>query len=174
MNKLTNRRPVYCVILCLLLAFTTAVAVENKTVIGPTNPDLQEGANALLSGDVEEGIRLTLIGLKMETGTRDRQTGMSNLCAGYTILNKLEEALRYCNLVLEENDEHWRALNNRAIIYVKQRRFAEAEKDIDKGQELAPRSRTLKLVRAMLLDATNPVSPNIIIDDRRSPPDDDE
>ncbi|MDH3545889.1 MAG: tetratricopeptide repeat protein [Gammaproteobacteria bacterium] len=174
MKKLTNRRPIYCGILCLLLAFTTAVAIENKTVIGPTNPDLQEGANALLSGDIEEGIRLTLIGLKMETGTRDRQTAMSNLCAGYTILNKLEEALRYCNLVLEENDEHWRALNNRAIIYVKQRRFAEAEKDIDKGQELAPNSRTLKLVRAMLLDATNPVSPNIIIDDRRSPPDNDE
>jgi len=169
MNITPIKQFLYCAVLCLSLACEFAVAAENKTVIGPSNPDLAEGANRLLAGDIEEGVRLTLIGLKMETGTRDRQTAMSNLCAGYTILGTLDEALKYCNLVLEENEEHWRALNNRAIIFVKQRRFAEAERDIDKGQELAPNSRTLKLVRAMLLDATNPVSPNIIIDDRRDP-----
>ena len=42
-----------------------------------------------------------------------------------------------------------------------------AERDLEKGEAISPNSRTLKAVRRMLLDATNPVSPIIIIDDRR-------
>ena len=62
--------------------------------------------------------------------------------------------------------------NNRALVYLKLERFEEAEADIVRGQELAPSARTLKVVKGMLLDETNPVSPNIVIDDRREPTDD--
>ncbi len=36
------------------------------------------------------------------------------------------------------------------------------------GQEINPNARTLKVVKGMFLDATHPVSPNIIIDDRKT------
>ena len=52
------------------------------------------------------------------------------------------------------------------------RRFDEAEADLQSGEALAPNSRTLRAVRAMLLDAIEPVAPNIVIDDRRQPAED--
>ena len=85
------------------------------------------------------------------------------------MLGQLDTALAYCNEVLGENDQYWRAYSNRALIYVKLERFADAEKDLDKGEAISPNARTLKAVRRMLLDKTDPVSPTIIIDDRRNP-----
>ena len=46
-------------------------------------------------------------------------------------------------------------------------RFDDAKQDLEKGEAISRSSRTLKAVRRMLLDATNPVSPTIVIDDRR-------
>ncbi len=151
--------------LCLLAA--SGLAQSNKTVIGPSNLNLHDGANALKAGDVEEGIRLTIVGLQQARNARERQAAKSNLCAGYVMLDQLDTALAYCNEVLVENDGHWRAYSNRALIYVKLGRLEDAERDLEKGEAISPSSRTLKAVRRMLLDATNPVSPTIIIDDRR-------
>lgn len=153
----------------LLLQVVDAPGQNARTVIGPTNPELKEGADALLAGDTKEGVRLTLLGLKHAHGSRDRQTGWSNLCAGYMLLEDLDAALDYCNRVLAENDRHWRAYNNRALVYIKLARYEEAEQDLQKGEALAPQSRSLKAVRSMLRDAIEPVAPNIIIDDRRQP-----
>ena len=69
------------------------LAQTNKTVIGSSNPPLKNGADALRAGDAEEGIRLTLIGLRQSISSRERQTAKSNLCAGYIILEQLETAL---------------------------------------------------------------------------------
>ncbi len=157
-----------CIVGFLCLLVTSALAQSNKTVIGPSNLNLHDGANALKAGDVEEGIRLTIIGLQQSVNARNRQAGKSNLCAGYLMLGQLDTALGYCNEVLDENDEHWRAYSNRALIYVKLERFAEAEQDLKKGEAISPNAKTLKAVRRMLLDETDPVSPIIVIDDRRS------
>jgi hypothetical protein len=103
MNKLpTERILIFAVVVCLCLSFTALVAQESKTVIGPTNIELHDGANALLAGDAEEGVRLTLLGLQHESTPRDRRTAMSNLCAGYIMLEQLDMALSYCNQVLEK------------------------------------------------------------------------
>ncbi len=177
MMKKTSGQRLLCVFMAALLCLSGAdvMAQSNKTVIGPTNPALQEGADALLAGDAEEGVRLTLMGLRYANSSRNRQIGMSNLCAGYLLLNQLDTALSYCDQVLEKNDQYWRAYSNRALIYVKQKRYEEAEQDLQKGEAISPKSRTLKAVRMMLLDQTNPVAPAIVIDDRRSPmPDVDE
>ena len=158
-----------CIVGCLCFFAAGVLAQSNKTVIGPSNPNLTYGADALLVGDADEGVRLTLMGLKFAMGARERQTAKSNLCAGYFMLREYDTALAYCNEVLGENDGHWRAYSNRALIYVKLGRFEEANQDLEKGEAIRPSSRTLKAVRRMLLDATNPVSPTIVIDDRRNP-----
>ena len=157
--------------LCLICL--SAVAQQNTTILGPRNPDLSAGANALLAGDAEEGVRLTLIGLKYETSSRDRTTGLSNLCAGYIMLGQLEEGLKYCDQVLDQDDQYWRAYSNRALAYIKLDRLEEAEQDLRQAEAIAPKSRNVRTVRSMLLDKTDPVAPEIVIDDRRNPVDDD-
>ena len=138
-----------------------------KTVIGPGNADLADGAAALQVGNAEDGVRLTERGLKSATSRRDRVAGYSNLCAGLAMLERFDEALQACNRALELDDDHWRGYSNRALVYLKQERYAEAERDISMGERLNPNARTLKTLRAMYRDAVDPVSPSIIIDDRR-------
>lgn len=153
----------------LLLAGLPAAATEEaKTVIGPSNVDLHDGANALMAGNGEEGVRLTLRGLELAKGAREEKIGHSNLCAGYVLINQPEKALPHCNWVLERDDRHWRTYNNRALVYMRLERLEEAEEDIRKGQELHPKSRNLKIVKGMYLDKTKPVKTKIEVDDRRS------
>ena len=149
------------------------IEADSRTVIGPRNIALADGAQALLAGDAEKGVQLTLRGLAIAQGQRERQAALSNLCAGYLMLGQIDEALAYCDRALADNDRNWRAYSNRALVYIELKRFDEAEADVDRGQELAPNSKYLKIVRGMLLDETNPVSPNIVIDDRRDPDEDD-
>ena len=150
-------------------AIPGTIVGEGEVAIGPTkNAKLQDGAGALSVGDAEEGIELTIAGLKEARSTLERRTALSNLCAGYLMLEELDQALRYCNEALEINDQNWRVYNNRALIYVLQRRFDEAESDLAKCDELHPRSRSTKIVRQLLLHAKHPVAPVITIDDRRS------
>jgi tetratricopeptide (TPR) repeat protein len=159
-------KPASITVLLLLIA-QSVFAQEGRTILGPSNVPLQDGANALRAGDAEEGIKLTLIGLTQAKNSRERITANSNLCAGYALLGRYEVGLKYCNEALSENDQHWRSRSNRALIYVKLRRFAEADEDLKVGEELAPNSTTLRAVRKMYLDATNPVAPSVVIDDRR-------
>ena len=138
-----------------------------KTVVGPGNADLADGAAALRVGDAEHGVRLTERGLMSATSRRERVAGFSNLCAGLAMLDRLDEALEACNRALEIDDGHWRSYSNRALVYLKQERYPEAERDISAGEALNPNARTLKTLRAMYRDAVDPVAPSIIIDDRR-------
>jgi len=174
MNKAATRWLTCPVVACLCLSAAVVEGQDNKTVLGPTNPDLYYGAEALLAGDGEEGVRLTLLGVKRATNSRDRITGMSNLCAGYIMLEQYEIGLSYCDQVLAENEQHWRSYSNRALAYLKLGRFEETEADLQNAEAIAPNARTVKVVRSMLLDATNPVAPLIVIDDRRQAADDDE
>jgi tetratricopeptide (TPR) repeat protein len=157
------------VVVSPVLVARLADGQQAKTVIGPYNAELSAGAEALLAGDAERGIRLTLEGLQRETRSYDRRTGLSNLCAGYILLDDLETALDYCSRVLEETDRHWRAYSNRALIFVKLGRYADAEADLERAEAIAPKARPVRSVRSMLQDATDPVAPIVIIDDRREP-----
>lgn len=141
----------------------------NSTVrVGQTNPDISNGAQALLDGDAERGVRLTLKGLKLALGVREHEAALSNLCAGYILLVQYQEALRYCDMLLERNDQNWRAYNNRAVIYIKTNRYAMAEKDLLRGEALRPGAHTLKVARSMYMDAVSPVTPEIEVDDRQT------
>jgi Flp pilus assembly protein TadD len=135
--------------------------------LGPHNRDLYEGAELLREGEAEEGLERTLRGLGYATSTRDKVAGMSNACAAYVMLDRYEEAVSWCDQALELRSENWRALINRSHAYVRLGRFEKAEADLEAAEELAPGARSVKLVRAMYLDATDPVAPQVIIDDRR-------
>jgi tetratricopeptide (TPR) repeat protein len=137
-----------------------------KTVIGVRNMPLKSGAEALLAGRYEEGVRLTHIGLKQAFGVREEEAALSNLCAGYLQLGKYDTALQYCEILLARNSEHWRAYNNRALIYMKTEQWDKAEADLIKGEELNAGAYTMKVARAMYMDAVHPVTPEIEIDDR--------
>lgn len=169
-NPVSGRVALLLATLFLYASSSTAggQAGAGDVVVGPTkNAKLQDGAGALNAGNAEDGIELTLAGLRQARTPLERRTGLSNLCAGYLMLEELDQALQYCNDALELNEENWRVYNNRALIYVLQRRFDDAEADLAKCEELHPRSSTTKVVRQMLLHAKNPVEPVITVDDRR-------
>lgn len=152
----------------LLASHPAAPSEESKTVLGPENIYLYDGANALTAGNGEEGVRLTLLGLQFSKNNREEKIAHSNLCAGFLLINKPESALEHCNWVIERDEGHWRTYNNRALVYMRLERFAEAEEDIRKGQALRPHSRKLKIVKGMYLDETQPVTPRIEVDERRT------
>lgn len=139
-----------------------------KTVIGPSNPDLSEGAKALLAGNAELGVRKTLAGLEVAVGPRQHEAALSNLCAGYILLAQYQAALGYCDLLLARNDDNWRAYNNRAVVYIKLGQYGKAEKDLARGEALRPGAHTLKVARAMYMDAVHPVAPEVAVDDRQN------
>jgi tetratricopeptide (TPR) repeat protein len=160
--------------LLLLLSWSQLAAQEeSRTVIGPRNIYLADGADALLAGDGEDGVRLTLQGLGYAQGDYERKVAHSNLCAGYAMINKPGAALEHCNWVLNRFPDYWRTYNNRAVVLMQLGRFEESAADIERGEELRPNSKNLKLAKAMLLDYTDPVLPSVEIDERRNAADDD-
>jgi tetratricopeptide (TPR) repeat protein len=142
---------------------------SHKKVIGPRNPFLSAGADALVNGDAERGVELTEKGLEIAQGSFELKAAWSNLCAGYLLVGKPEQALDACNRVIEEDPGFWRAYNNRALVYLELGEYELAEADVQHGQELRPKSRNLELTRARLLDATDPVVPTVEVDERRNP-----
>jgi len=157
----------------LLTGPPLAAQEESRTVIGPRNVYLADGAEALLAGDGEQGVRLTLRALELAHGLRETKVAHANLCAGYAMLDEPLTALEHCNWVLERDPNYWRAYNNRAIVYLNLERYEESEADIERGQALRPGSDKLKTVKGMLLDETDPVTETIEIDERRNAMDDD-
>jgi tetratricopeptide (TPR) repeat protein len=116
---------------------------QSATVMGPSNPQLADGATALEQGRVEDGIRLTLAGLQVPTGRQDEAAGYSNLCAGYAMLQKWDDALQHCNRAIELDSNNWRSFNNRAAVYAGKGLYDKAIDDIRAGLRLAPASHTL-------------------------------
>ncbi len=156
------------VLIAAVFLASTCWAVEPTFVIGSANPDISNGARALLGGRNEVGIRLTLKGLKAANGIKEEETALSNLCAGYTNLGDYETALKYCDILLKRNDKLWRAYNSKALIYIYTKQYEKAEQELIKGEALNPDAYTMKVARSLYLDATNPVAPEIEIDDRKT------
>jgi tetratricopeptide (TPR) repeat protein len=118
-------------------------SAHSVTVLGAPNQRLADGSVALEIGRFEEGIRLSLAGLKVSNTRRDEAAGHANICAGYAALKRWQEALPHCNRSLELDRENWRAFNNRAAVYVGLKLYDFAMTDVHAGLELAPKSRIL-------------------------------
>ncbi len=156
------------VLIAAVFLASTCWAEQPRFVIGSVNPDLSEGARALLGGRNEKGIELTLSGLKAANGKKEEEIALSNLCAGYTNLGNYETALKYCYILLQRNDKMWRACNSTALIFIYTKQYKKAEQELIKGEALNPDARSMKIARALYLDATNPVAPEIEIDVRKT------
>ena len=152
-----------------LIVASLAWAQEPYT-IGSSNADLYEGARALQAGRHEEGIALTLKGLESANSRKEEEVALSNLCAGYTNMGDYDSAIRYCNIVLQRNDQLWRPYNSLALIYIRTEQYDKAEAALARGEALNPGAQSLKIARALFLDATQPVRPDIEIDDREKQP----
>ncbi|MEM9533368.1 MAG: tetratricopeptide repeat protein [Pseudomonadota bacterium] len=144
-----------------LLAAALLGGVNNsssRTVIGPDNRFLADGAQALLMGDYLEGVRLTEIGLEFAHTPKEQAQGLSNLCAGLIKLEQFDLALEKCDLALELTPDQWRAHSNRANVLLQMGRLDEAEAAVERGLELRPKSPTLLKVldaaRLMRYDPT--------------------
>lgn len=146
---------------------STCWAQEPTFAIGSANPHLSKGAQALLGDRHEEGIRLTLLGLKTANNQKEEEIALSNLCAGYTNLGDYQTALKYCDMLLQRNDKLWRVYNSKALIYIYTKQYDRAEEQLIKGEALNPNAHSMKIARALFLDATQPVVPEIEVDDRQ-------
>ncbi len=136
-------------------------------VIGPRNLALHDGAKLLLAGRTMEGVELTARGLLAAEGKREVEAALSNLCSGYVVLERFDEALKYCELLLARDDASWRAYNNRALIYIQTEQYEKAHQDLVRAEELNPEAPTVRIARSMYLDAVEPVSFEVEIDDRK-------
>ena len=133
----------------LACATLSAQAAENIVVFGP-NQDLAAGAMALQVGNYDEGVRLTRRGLKIEKSSKDRATGLSNLCAGLVGLRLYAEALVSCDQSLALKDRNWHVYNNRALAFLGLGRVERARMDMNRGLELKPGAGKLLKVAEMI------------------------
>jgi tetratricopeptide (TPR) repeat protein len=124
----------------------------SSTVIGPANPLLADGAAAMQDGRFEDGIRLTLEGLRGPADPDDRAAGHSNLCAGYATLRRWDEALAHCEQALQLDPDNWRTYNNRAAVFVAKGLYDRALEDLRRGLDLAPQSDTLQKSLQIVLE----------------------
>lgn len=110
----------------------------SSTEIGPENPGLARGARAFEAGHVADGMSLTLEGLKHPSPRHDLAAGHANLCAGYVLMGRYDDALQECNLSIRLDPNNWRAYNNRAAAFSAQGLYEIAEQDIETGLKIAP------------------------------------
>ncbi len=131
---------------------------------GPANVDLAAGAMLIQSGDYEEGIERTLLGLQDQTLTaRLRSAGLSNLCAAYAAKAMADAAIQACTESLVSNDANWRAYSNRSYAYWIMGRFTAAQSDLDRAAALSPHARQIAQIRGMINERR--LRPNIVMED---------
>ena len=133
----------------MMLASGPAVGQSSasQSVFG-ADPNLSDGALALRLGDFEEGIRLTLEGLRSPAGTahsiRTRSSAHNNLCAGYVMGGKFREALEHCNEALRLKPNNWHAYSNRAVLHALTGSLDKAAEDIAQGKRINADAKRLR------------------------------
>ena len=132
----------------ILCAAQPALAQNSRSqsVFG-ADPNLSDGALALRLGDFEEGIRLTLAGLRSPAGkahsARTRSSAHNNLCAGYVLAGRFQDALENCDEAIRLKKNNWQAYSNRAVLHALTGRLKRAAEDIGQAKRINPDARRL-------------------------------
>jgi tetratricopeptide (TPR) repeat protein len=114
-----------------------------STVLG-ANPQLSEGAQAMLSGDWQRGIELTELGLNATVSPSDRAAALANLCAAHAALKQYDKALVFCDQSLAIDETNWEAWQNRAACHLGLNKIEESLRDLQRGLALNPDSDALQ------------------------------
>ncbi|MFL6618753.1 MAG: tetratricopeptide repeat protein [Povalibacter sp.] len=125
-----------------------AEEVTGQTVIG-ADPQLADGANAMMQREWQRGIELTQSGLNSAVSVNDRAAALANLCAAHAALKKFEKALAYCDQSLALSDSNWRTWQNRAACHLALGSVDMALKDLERGLALNPDSDALQKTLAI-------------------------
>ena len=128
----------------------TQEQADSRTVLGVVNEYLAAGAEAIRSGQYDDGIRLTKLGLDRPASPRDRAAALSNLCAAHAAKNEPDTAIGYCTDSLVINDANWRAYSNRAYAYYLKRQFEQADADLDIALAINPNAKQMPQIRGMM------------------------
>jgi tetratricopeptide (TPR) repeat protein len=128
----------------------TQEQADSRTVLGVANEYLAAGAEAIRSGQYDDGIRLTKLGLDRPASPRDRAAALSNLCAAHAAKNEPDTAIGYCTESLVINDANWRAYSNRAYAYYLKRQFDRADADLDIALSINPNAKQMPQIRGMM------------------------
>jgi tetratricopeptide (TPR) repeat protein len=115
----------------------------SRTVLGH-NAMLADGSLALLNGQWEKGIGLTMMGLKDPVSNEDRAAGYANLCAAFIALKQYERAIENCDQSLAIADTNWRAWQNRAAANLQLGRIDDSLRDLERGLAINPDAQALQ------------------------------
>lgn len=142
---------------CLMLASASAQRsgitqeqADSRTVLGAGNEYLSAGAEAMRSGQYDEGIRLTKLGLERFSTPRDRAAALSNLCAAHAAKKEPDVAINYCTESLTLLESNWRAYSNRAYAHYLKRDFDRADADLDIALSINPNASQMPQIRGMM------------------------
>ncbi len=152
--------------LAAVLAASSWAQTDSRTVMGPRNPLLAEGAAAIRAGLFDEGIRLTTLGLEHEPSkSPDRAGALANLCAAYAGKGDADTAIAHCDASIELNPRNWRAYSNRAYAYWLKEMYDEAARDVETAAGMAPDAKQVVQIRGMINERR--LAPSVTIEDRR-------
>lgn len=139
--------------------------VGNVIVVG-AGRYLSAGEAAIRAGRYDDGIRLTLLGLKHDSPSiPNRAAGLANLCAAHVAKEEPDPAIAYCTESLGLNSRNWRAFSNRAHAYVLKDMFAEAKFDNDAAAAIAPNADHVRMIRELLNEIG--LQPQIIVEEHQ-------
>ena len=138
---------------------------DSRMVFGGGNEYLTAGTEAMRVGLYDDGIRLTLIGLKGSISTLQRSAALSNLCAAHAAKREADRAIEYCTQSIEIDEHNWRAYSNRSYAYYLKGMDAQAHADLEIAASLSPNSHEIAQIRGMINERN--LRPSVIMEDHR-------
>jgi tetratricopeptide (TPR) repeat protein len=133
------------------------------TVVLGADEYLVAGANAIMAGHYDDGIRLTLVGLDRATSVRNRAAGLANLCGAHVAKNEPDKAIPYCDESLSLNPENWRTYSNRAHAYFLKQQYADADRDNAEAAARSPNAAHVQMIRKLLNERL--LQPAVVIEE---------
>ena len=160
------RNCLVCFVGYLVASNVWAQIADNRTIIGAGNEFLSAGSFAIRTGQYDEGIRLTHLGLtRYQPNQSDLVAALSNLCAAHAAKGEPDVAITFCDESLSMSTRNWRAYSNRAYAYFLKGMLSEATFDLDSAAAIRPEARQVIQLRGMINEVG--LRPRVIVEDHQ-------
>ena len=154
-----------CLAASLAWAQTEQQTGDSRTVLGQGNEYLSAGANAILAGQYDDGIRLTNLGLKRSPTATEKAAALSNLCAAHAAKGEPDLAIKYCTESIAINEHSWRPYSNRSYAFFLKGMYAEAQADLNIAASMSPEARQVRTIRGMINERN--LRPSVIMEEHQ-------